>query len=301
MKINALKIPHSSILIPQLLKIAAASVFAGRAYQHLFWDAPYREFLWDDQLMKPIIELLTPWTWHEYVTNLAVDAIIVNVMIGIGIYFSICAIGCLFYEKMPKWFRWVIWVGVVWLVIIALMYMKEIFYHAGQFFEYTLQFAAPVFLLAFYKNADGKEIVSHRLLLAMKWATALTFACHGLYAIGYYPRPGVFTGMTMLILHCSESFAVNFLTVAGWLDFAIALGIFLPWKWAKWFLLYAAFWGMATSIARVWGNFYVEFPLQSLHEWAYHMVYRLPHGLIPLVIYLILKSQEQKQSSVVGD
>lgn len=268
-----------------LLKLSAASVFAGRAYQHFFWDAPYRELLWDDQLMKPLIEALTPWTWHDYVTNLAVDESIQQWMVAGGIFYLLCAAACLFYDKMPRWVQWPIWVGVIGQVLLALLYMKEYFLHIGQFFEYALQFCAPVFLMVYYKN----EAFTPQLVRAMKWATALTFLCHGLYAVGYYPRPGLFTSMTMQILHCSEAFAVNFVTLAGWLDFAVTIGIFLPNKWAKWFLLYAAIWGTLTALARVFGNFYWDFPLASLHEWAYQTVYRLPHGLIPLVLFMTIR------------
>ncbi len=264
-------------------------MFAGRAYQHFFWDAPYRELLWDDQIMPPIIETLTPWTWHEYVTNLAVDDVYHQWMVGIGVFYALLAVACLFYERMPSWLRWPIWMGVIGQVILALLYMKEIFLHVGQFFEYALQFCAPAFMILAYKNvgrvqnpANGFSVKN---LLAMKLATALTFACHGLYALNFYPRPGLFTSMTMQILHCSEHFAIKFLTVAGWLDFAVAIGVFLPPKWAKWFLFYAAFWGTLTALARLWGNYYWDFPLQSIHEWAYQMVYRLPHGLIPLALW----------------
>ncbi len=273
-----------------LLKIAAASVFAGRAYQHIFWDAPYRELLWDDQLMPPVIEALTPWTWHEYVTNLAVDEVFHQWMIGIGIFYALLAVACLFYEKMPKWVSWPIWLGVAGQVVLALLYMKEYFLHVGQFLEYALQFCAPAFLIVYFKRQE----FSPQLVRAMKWATALTFICHGLYAVGYYPRPGLFTSMTMQILGLSEPVAMNFLTLAGWLDFVVAAGIFLPFKWSKWFLGYAAIWGLLTSFARLLGNFYWDFPMQSLHEWAYQVTYRLPHGLIPLVILVI--GQEELKS-----
>ncbi len=297
LKINALKILNyfressiSQFSILNLLKIAAASVFLGRGYQHIFWDAPYRELLWDDQLMAPVIEALTPWTWHEYVTNLAVDETIQQWMVAVGFFYFVCALACLFYEKMPHWMRWPIWLGVAGQVVLALLYMKEFFLHTGQFFEYALQFSTPAFLILYFKN----QKFSPSLIFAMKLATALTFICHGLYAAGYYPRPGVFTSMTMRILGGSESFAINFLTAAGWMDFVVALGIFLPKQWAKWFLLYAAIWGLLTALARIVGNFYWDFPLQSLHEWAYHTVYRLPQGLVPLILWLMVKAEIKK-------
>ena len=38
-----------------LLQWATIGVFAGRAYQHLFWDAPYREVIWDPDLSGPFL------------------------------------------------------------------------------------------------------------------------------------------------------------------------------------------------------------------------------------------------------
>lgn len=245
--------------------------------------------------MGPVIENLTPWTWHEYVTNLAMDETIIRWMVGIGFFYAICAVLCLFYEKLPTWVRWPIYLGVVGLVALALLYMKEIFMHVGQFFEYTLQFSAPLFLVSYYKKSG----FTPRLVFFMKLTVALTFMCHGLYALNYYPRPGVFTSMTMRLLGCSEDFAIHFLTVAGWLDLVVAVGIFLPNRWAKWFVLYAFLWGSVTTLARLMGNFYWDFPLQCLHEWAYHMVYRFPHALIPLVILLAIRRDQNKNAPKV--
>jgi hypothetical protein len=265
-----------------LLQLSTAFVFAGRAWQHLFFDAPYRELLWDNTLMKPLIEQLTPLTWHEYVTNLAVDESIQQWMTGLGVFYTICAIIALLIFRIPVFFRYVLWVGAIGLTFLALLYMMGNFYHAGQFFEFTLQFGSPVFLLIALKQS----VISPKLRAGMKVAIALTFACHGLYALGYYPRPGYYLEMTMRILGIFQSSATLFLQIAGALDFVVALGVFLPWKWSRWVLGYAVFWGFITAIARIWGNFYWDFPLQSLHEWVYQMVFRIPHTLVPLAVLL---------------
>lgn len=269
-----------------LVQIAAACVFAGRAWQHLFWDAPYRELLWDDVLMKPFIEKITPWTWHEFVTNLAVDEAIQQWMTGLGIFYALCAVLSLVIHRLPKFFRFFIGLGAAGLVFLALLYMKEHFFHLGQFFEFTLQFGSPIFLLLL----SGKTVPLPKLVVWMKVAIALTFTCHGLYAIGYYPRPAIYFEMTMNILNISQAATTTFLLTAGFLDFIVAIGIFLPWKWAKWFLLYATFWGLATSLARIAGNFYTELPWLSLHEWVHQAVFRFPHFLIPLSVYFAIKN-----------
>ena len=40
----------------KILKLAIVLVFAGRDWQHIFWNVPFRNFFFDEQLLKPIIE-----------------------------------------------------------------------------------------------------------------------------------------------------------------------------------------------------------------------------------------------------
>jgi len=232
--------------------------------------------------MQGLVGALTGWTWREYVTNLAVDQAIQQFIVWTGVFYGLCAVLVIFIQKLPAVSRYILWLGTFSLLFLALVYTKDHFYQIGQFFEYTLQFGAPAFLLV----ALHTNNLSARLVLWMKIAIALTFACHGLYAIGYYPRPGYYLEMVIRILGISQDAAKHFLNVAGALDFAVAIGIFLPTKWAKWFLLYAACWGLATSLARVFGNFYWDYPIGSLHQWAHEMTFRLPHFFIPLLLYL---------------
>ena len=127
-----------------------------------------------------------------------------------------------------------------------------------------------------------------------KIAIAFTFSAHGLYAIGFYPQPGVFVDMLINILHLSETTAKTFLVVAGILDFVLAIGIFIP-RIAQYFLIYAAVWGGLTALARVWANFYLAFPIDSLHQNLHETLYRLPHMLIPLaVLYILYPLQKNK-------
>ncbi len=272
-----------------LLQLSAVCVFAGRAWQHFFWEAPYRELLWDEGLLRPIVEKFTSLSWQEYVSNLAVDGAVHRWMLGLGIFYTLCAFLSLFITRISKYFRIALWLGAGSLFLLALLYMKEHFFHAGQFFEYALQFGTPVFLLL----ASSQRPPFAPLLFWMKAAIALTFACHGLYALGYYPRPGNYTEMTMVILGVSEPSAIKFLLMAGIFDFLVAAGVFLPWRWARWVLIYATCWGLATSAARVVGNFYWDHPWQSLHEWVFQTAYRLPHSLIPFTVFVWWKIKKQ--------
>jgi len=39
-----------------VLRISCCCLLVGRAWQHLFWDAPFRAFLWDEHLLQGIVE-----------------------------------------------------------------------------------------------------------------------------------------------------------------------------------------------------------------------------------------------------
>ena len=97
----------------------------------------------------------------------------------------------------------------------------------------------------------------------------------------------------MDMLYVNEPIAIQILQVAGVLDFVLAVLIFIPGKAARWALAYAVLWGLATSVARVWANVYWEFPLESLHQWLFESVMRLPHALIPLALWLWLGKERE--------
>ncbi len=142
--------------------------------------------------------------------------------------------------------------------------------------------------------------IQQNLLFILKLLIALTFLGHGLYAIGYYPVPGYFVDMVIRIFKCSESVARFFLFIAGVLDIVIAVGLFLPNKTVvKHCLIWAVIWGFSTAIARVLGNFYSDFILHSLHQTVYEMLYRLPHGLFPLLALFLLNTKSKREAVAV--
>lgn len=270
------------MIVPTVLKIATFLLFAGRAWQHLFWDAPYRALLWDQKWMEGIILLLREGTWQEYVTSESADHAIQMITVGFGVFYSIMAIFTLFVSKSMKRARWLYIIATAALTFLALLYSKEKFFHIGQFFEYAIQFMLPVI---FIYVITGKTERS-RVGLILKTAIALTFFSHGLYAIGAYPRPGAFIDMVINIFHVSEAVAIQFLNIAGILDFLVAIAIFIP-RLSRVALIYAIVWGGLTALARTWANFYWSFPLDSLHQNLYETLYRLPHMLVPLAaLYL---------------
>lgn len=273
-----------------LIQIAALCVFWGRAWQHWFWDAPYRSLLWDEVWMSGIVEMLLGMNWEDYVTSTAVDKGIQTWIRITAVVYFLAGCAVLVIKYLGKWARTLIWFGLINLVLLSLLYFKERFFAVGQFFEYALQMLAPFLVL----YVDRQSLVTHRFITGLKWAIVLTFTCHGLYAIGYYPRPVHFQEMVMNILHLPENAVKYFLNAAGVLDFVMSIMIFLPWKRIQQLgLLYAIAWGFFTAIARIWAFVHFEYFASSLHQWWYETVFRFPHFLLPLLLLLLLMQQQE--------
>lgn len=269
-----------------LIRIAVFLIFIGRAWQHLFWDAPYRTFFWDESLLKPFIENWFDMSWTTYATSPKTDSFVQGVIKGKGILYLLAAISTILITKVnKKIFQIPIFLGGVSLIILSVLLTKEKFYHIAQFFEHSIQFGTPFLFLYFLKDNYNEA----KALLILKVLVAVTFFSHGLYAFGAYPVPGKFVDMVIQIFGCSESFAVTFLYIAGIIDFILAVVIFIP-KIDKYAIIYAVIWGLLTAFARIVANFYIDFPLQSLHQNLHQVLYRLPHGLVPLFLLIKEKS-----------
>ncbi|MEM6967695.1 MAG: hypothetical protein AAF573_23235, partial [Bacteroidota bacterium] len=257
------------------------------AWQHIFWDAPFRTVLWDEAWMNAILPLFSSMTYEDFITNLDIDDAIQSSIRATGWFYFLCALVAIFIKKIPKVLTYLLWLGSLSLMVLAFLYCKEKFFQWGQFWEYSLQFSSPLFLFFLWKNQN----VIDRLILWMKITIAITFVSHGLYALNYYPRPGHFTQMTISILNVSEANAVTFLNIAGILDFLLAIGLFLNKKIVKLSLAYAIFWGFATTMARIVAHVSFDMMEEGLMMWAYQSVYRIPHFLIPLAVYLKLRME----------
>ncbi len=281
---------HSNIqLVHGTLRLATFLLFAGRAWQHLFWDAPFRALLWDRKVMENTILFFRGGTWQEYVTSAATDRFIQLAITGFGIFYAVMAVLTLLVRgrRLTK-FSGLYILSSASLAFLAFLYSKEKFYHVGQFFEYTIQFLLPLIFL----YAVTGQIKLVRLLLYMKIAIALTFTAHGLYAIGVYPLPGIYIDLLISTLGISEITSRQMLLIAGALDFIVSVCLFIP-RLSKYAALYAVLWGGLTALARMWGNFYLDFPLESLHQNLHETFIRMPHMMVPLAVYFILQRPEK--------
>ena len=265
-----------------VLTFAAFFVFAGRSYQFLFFDAPLRVLLWDQDLMEGPVRALLGIDWDSYATNYQVDYMINFVQILIGGLFGIAALSAFFIQRHYKSFRWFIYFGVLFLLILNALQFKDRFYQIPTFLEHITQVVTPVLLLLYVHQRNKIEII----LWTGKITIASTFFSHGLYAIGFYPRPGKFIDLVIGTFHCSEDFAATFVLIAGWIDLAVAIAVlFRP--FTRQALIYMTFWGLITAFSRVTSGVYLDFFWQSLHQNLHLTVYRLCHGLVPFALYML--------------
>ena len=273
-----------------LLKFCAFCVFAGRAYQHLFWDAPFRSLLWDENMIGGIVENVFNTPWKEYVTSLKTDAFIQNTIRLNGVFYAICAIvSLLITPNSKKYLKIILGIGGCSLLFLTFLLTKSKFFQMAMFIEHSIQFGTPFVLLYLIKSNYNFS----KITLSLKVITALTFLGHGLYAIGLvYPLPGNFVVMTLNILPISEEHSKHFLFTAGLLDFIVVLFIFIP-KLQKIALIYAVFWGLATAFARIASGLTYDVSFAILHQYLYTTIYRIPHGLIPLIIYYIIMNRSK--------
>ncbi|MEO1628170.1 MAG: hypothetical protein AAFV25_23680 [Bacteroidota bacterium] len=269
----------------QLLQLGTIAVFWGRAFQHLYWDAPFRALLWDEEWMSGPVQSLLGMDWQTYITHPDIDQSINQLIMGFGLLYLLCGLVALLLHRLPSFCSHFLLLGSLGLVFLSLLYCKEKFFSVGQFFEYSLQFTTPVFLWLLHRQ----QKLSPSLMRWMAWAIALTFTCHGLYAVNFYPRPGLFVGMIINILPVSEDTAIHFLNAAGALDFILSAALLLlpRHRWSP-FLLYASLWGLLTALARVWAHFHFEFASEALLAWTHEMIFRFPHFLVPLALWYYL-------------
>ncbi|MEO1416573.1 MAG: hypothetical protein AAFW00_14920 [Bacteroidota bacterium] len=158
-----------------------------------------------------------------------------------------------------------------------------------QLFEHAIQFGTPL-LMGYYLH---QKLSTDRSIRWAKILIAITFLCHGLYALGVYAQPAHFLMMTQEILGVSTDEARVFLHVMGALDLWMVVALFVP-SQQRAALIYAIIWGLLTAIARTWAFGVFKGPgwSHTLQEIVPQTVFRLAHGLLPLwVFYWVQKNR----------
>ena len=262
------------------LILCTACIFLGRAYQYLWWDAPLRVFFWDEQLLAPVVEGLLGRPWRDYATDPRVTDVIGRVQQFIGVGWLVGAAAALAaFRSVRAWQVASLVGGTAFLVAHALLETKDHFYHLAQFGEHLIQIATPLLLLGLLRWGWP----AGRLYAVGRAAVAVTFAAHGLYALGFHPVPVHFVDMTMLALGVGEGTARTFLAVVGWLDLGVAAALFVP-RLVRYALGYVVVWGLLTALARVVSGAQVVALAEVFHHYGYRTVFRLPHGLLGVAL-----------------
>lgn len=268
-----------------LLFLNVISLLTGRSWQHLFASVPVRALLWNDELFRPLIEM-SDLAWSDYVASLQFDQWITYLTYGFGIFYLLVALTLvvsLYNRTTARWLPPVLFLTAFFLFLLAYCYFLDKNYLLGQWGEYALQWMSPLFLSWYV----FQPLPTTRLILLMKIALAVTFVCHGLYAVGYYPVPGSFQTMLMRIFPLTEIQTLAVLKVAGLLDFVLSILILLPHrKIVLTALGYATIWGLLTALARPVAHFYPQFWLDSLAQWTPELLFRVPHFIIPAWLFL---------------
>jgi hypothetical protein len=275
------------------ISIVLFLLLAGRFYQFAFLEPPFRAFMLNTNFMAPFIEGVLGIEWFDWVTNPKYERR-VNLMLDVFAWIlgfmtlSVMLFKVKFFSKIVPY---LMIPAALILLITSFGYYWDKSTQIGQFWEYSLQFGLPIIFLLLLKNKDKSAS------FLAKAFCSLTFAAHGLYAIGFYPIPGEFVHMSSRLLSITDEPAKQFLFVAGVLDFVFAIGLWIP-KIQKPVLLYGALWGFATALARLIGFYYSNVALISLHQGVFEFLVRIPHGAIPL--WLFIKALSPKDISLIN-
>lgn len=280
-----------------IIRYTTVFLLLGRAYEHIRWIGPYRDFFYNplgfgkwyaDLIGRDLKDIYNDFFYEQLISSLST---------GIGVVFILAAFVVLFYEKWSK-FKWIIYLAIFFLFTTYMGYfMAKHFKMWGMLLEHALQFVSPILFLKLV-NSQQKQVVFIGV-----WATALTFYCHGLFAMGYYPQPGKFVDMIIASTGFKEDPTRILLSVIGYIDIVMAIVIIIPFlgftshllenKWLRTvflgFMMYGIVWGFFTSIARVYYSFNPNAIVHWMDQYWMEFFVRTPHFVVPFVIYVIIK------------
>lgn len=261
----------------RLLRFGACACLTGWAWQHLYWEGPYGPLFWNEAALAFVAE--GGGDWNDFVGPTP----------GAG--------------SVQRWLAWMAWPYVIFVALTitarprarlqlaglvggsiclsALAYAKYIASERElpMLIEHAAQVASPVVLAL--ALACG---VRHRAVIAATTcAVVLTFAAHGAYALGWWPTPAGFYGMTTVIMGFDEATTTAFLRSAGALDLLVCVGL-LAAPIRRSCMLYAATWGMLTALARPVAGMSFDLRFWGADQFLHEAMIRAPHFTLPLYL-----------------
>ena len=178
--------------IVSLLRFAAFFLFFGRGWQHLAYQGPYGTLFTAKYFFGGLCSWILGIPHGELMSDPNFEKYLDWFNDGLSILFFLAALSVLFINKKKSWFKRFVKIGGYLLLFTAFGYFVEKKFVLAQFLEYTAQFATPYLLLMAVKYK-----MKSWFLFVAKWSIAITFVCHGLYAIEIYPIPADFINMVI--------------------------------------------------------------------------------------------------------
>lgn len=257
----------------QSLKLVVSITLLARGWLTLRWDSPIRGLLWNEERLTPLLQSWFNLSWTDYAENSDTAITAGLEWAGIGLMIS-SIIPWLPFNRRILSLLLTPSIGVLILDAVARWVGSGL--QLGMSMEKSLQWGTPVALLLAITWLYQKKSIWLNLAKAL---AALTFIGHGLYAMGFHPVPWNYQSMTMDLTGLNEAGTLLFLKLAGYMDFVVAIAIFIR-PIEKYALVYMVLWGGATALAR-----FFSAPT-SIDPWLIETLVRTVHWAVPLLILL---------------
>ncbi len=268
-----------------LLRLATSLLFIGRGWLYAKHMSPFSQFFWREDWLEKPLERWFGIDWEFYAANS--EGFIRSMESMCGGYLIFCGVLCWFYRPGRRIIGGILLAGAILLATFWFLKWTEVDWQFAMLIEHFLQWMPPILLVAYRRIRFGWWFG------VASAATVLTFAGHGLYALGWLvPLNNEFIFMTSKILGTDVEASILFLRVAGWLDLALVPLVFIPWTRVP-ALAYAAFWGIITALARLPVYLGPAEEAYGLHPWLAECAVRIPHGLIPLALLVLVASNSK--------
>ncbi len=255
-----------------LLWFSSICLFAGRGIQSIWGSSAVVDFLSYERIVSPVVSIFIPWQY--YVTKVYP---ILAEWVSWGILFIYVLSGIALLNKDKR--NYVILAGGILLLAEVILALPGDFLWLSGLAAKTLMWT-PVFFYLIYKQQSASWIKGAR------WAVAAVFISHGLSALNILPVPGSYSDMITILIGWSDGMARLLLLVAGILDILISLSILMFPRKVGILWGYLILWGIITAIARLTSNVSLELDFTDNLIWFAEMLIRLPHGVVPMALYL---------------
>ncbi|MEM7477301.1 MAG: hypothetical protein AAF483_20135 [Planctomycetota bacterium] len=275
-----MKKPNLEYFLLAILRASTFMCFAGWTWTHLYWEGPYTSLLWHEGTF----ELAESWgvSWEEYVGTGANDGIVQKWIGRIGWLYLLCTILTLTVRKNSRFQKAALLGGSLLLVVLSYAKYVGAQQQLPMFIEHGGQILTPVILVLALSYGPRHRATVITAIVAF----IMTFAGHGSFAIGLWPTPANFYGMTRVVLGVEYETANLILRIAGVLDFVVCVAIFVPYiKQAA--AIYSAAWGFLTAIARPVAGMSTSLLYFGADQFLHEAVLRGPHFLIPTYLFCL--------------